>query len=54
MERKTREKIKTSDLHIRLSDKNHKTLKTISSLTNKSITNIIEEYITKLEEKHNL
>ena len=54
MERKVREKIKTNDLHIRLSDKNHKVLKTVSSMNNKKITNIIEEYITKLEEKHNL
>jgi hypothetical protein len=52
MERK--EKTKTSDLHIRLSDKNHKMLKKASLLTKKSMTILIEEYISNLEEKHNL
>jgi len=47
-------KIKTSDLHIRISPKNYDALKKVALIRGSSLTNIIEEYITQLEVYHNL
>ena len=54
MRLKPKPKIKTSDLHIRLTPKNHEILKKVSLIQDKTITNIIEEYIIKLETHHHL
>ena len=45
MRLKPKPRIKTSDLHIRLTPKNHEILKKVSLLKDATITNIIEEYI---------
>ena len=54
MRLKPKPRIKTSDLHIRLTPKNHEVLKKVSLIQDKTITNIIEEYIIKLETHHQL
>ena len=54
MRLKPKPRIKTSDLHIRLTPKNHEILKKVSLLKDATITNIIEEYISTLEVHHQL
>jgi hypothetical protein len=52
MKLRPKPRIKTCDLHIRLSPKNHNVLKKISMLKDTTITNVIEEYISILEKEH--
>lgn len=54
MKLQPRPRIKTNDLHIRLSLKNYEALKKVSLIRNTSITSVIEEYINQLEVYHKL
>jgi len=47
-------KTKNSDLHIRLSDTNHNTLRKLALLKSTTITQIIEEHISSLQNYHNI
>jgi hypothetical protein len=47
-----REKIKNSDIHIRIAKSKHENLKKICYIKNITITEIIEQHINQLEEKY--
>jgi hypothetical protein len=49
-----RPKLKNSDLHIRISDSNHNTLRKLAMLKATTITEIIEEHISTLKAHHNI
>lgn len=51
---KPKPKTKTCDLHIRLTKENHDVLKKISLLKETTITNLIEDFISRLEVKHSI
>lgn len=54
MRLKPKPRTKTCDLHIRLTKQKHDVLKKVSLLKETTITNLIEEYINKLETKHEI
>ena len=54
MKLQPRPRIKTNDLHIRISSRNYEALKKVSLIRNTSITSVIEEYINQLEVYHKL